>query len=46
MAKIIENVKIPTIIMTHNKTLTAQLYSEFRGFILNGFGNLSADIVY
>jgi len=32
MAKVIENVKMPTIIMTHNKTLVAQLYSEFRGF--------------
>jgi excinuclease ABC subunit B len=30
MARIIENVKMPTIIMTHNKTLAAQLYSEFR----------------
>ncbi len=32
MAKVIENVKMPTIIMTHNKTLAAQLYSEFRQF--------------
>ena len=32
MAKVIENVKMPTIIMTHNKTLAAQLYSEFRNF--------------
>ena len=32
MARIIENVKIPTIVMTHNKTLAAQLYSEFRQF--------------
>ena len=32
MAKVIENVKMPTIIMTHNKTLAAQLYSEFRSF--------------
>ena len=30
MAKVIENVKMPTIIMTHNKTLAAQLYSESR----------------
>ena len=35
MAKVIENVKMPTIIMTHNKTLAAQLYSEFRGFFPN-----------
>ena len=32
MAKIIENLQMPTLIMTHNKTLAAQLYSEFRGF--------------
>ncbi len=32
MAKTIERVKMPTIIMTHNKTLAAQLYSEFKSF--------------
>ncbi len=32
MAKIIEETNLPTLIMTHNKTLAAQLYSEFRGF--------------
>ncbi len=32
MAQIIQNLQIPTLIMTHNKTLAAQLYSEFRGF--------------
>jgi len=32
MAKIIEKVQKPTLIMTHNKTLAAQLYSEFKGF--------------
>jgi len=32
MAKVIESVQLPTIIMTHNKTLAAQLYSEFRAF--------------
>ncbi len=32
MAKVIEKVKMPTIIMTHNKTLAAQLYSEFKSF--------------
>lgn len=35
MAKVIENAKMPTIIMTHNKTLAAQLYSEFRHFFPN-----------
>ncbi len=32
MASVIEKVQMPTIIMTHNKTLAAQLYSEFRQF--------------
>ena len=32
MAKVIEQTNLPTLIMTHNKTLAAQLYSEFRGF--------------
>ena len=32
MAKIIEELQMPTLIMTHNKTLAAQLYSEFKHF--------------
>jgi excinuclease ABC subunit B len=32
MAKVIEKLQIPTLIMTHNKTLAAQLYSEFKQF--------------
>ncbi len=32
MANIIQALQIPTIIMTHNKTLAAQLYHEFKGF--------------
>ncbi len=35
MAKVIEKTKMPTIIMTHNKTLAAQLYSEFKAFFPN-----------
>ena len=35
MAKIIERTKKPTLIMTHNKTLAAQLYSEFKSFFPN-----------
>ncbi len=35
MAKIIEKLQMPTLIMTHNKTLAAQLYSEFRSFFPN-----------
>ena len=32
MAQIIQKLKLPTLVMTHNKTLAAQLYSEFKGF--------------
>ena len=32
MAKIIEAVQRPTLIISHNKTLSAQLYREFKGF--------------
>ena len=32
MANIIAKLNIPTLIMTHNKTLAAQLFSEFKGF--------------
>lgn len=32
MANIIEKLNMPTLIMTHNKTLCAQLYSEFKSF--------------
>jgi len=35
MAKVIEGVQMPTLIMTHNKTLAAQLYSEFKSFFPN-----------
>ena len=32
MANVIERVQKPTLILSHNKTLAAQLYSEFRNF--------------
>ena len=32
MANIIQNVQKPTLVLAHNKTLAAQLYSEFREF--------------
>lgn len=32
MANVIQQVKRPTLILSHNKTLAAQLYSEFKGF--------------
>ncbi|MEJ2469250.1 MAG: DEAD/DEAH box helicase family protein, partial [Campylobacterales bacterium] len=35
MAKVIEKTQMPTIIMTHNKTLAAQLYSDFKAFFPN-----------
>jgi excinuclease ABC subunit B len=32
MAKIIENLQLPTLVISHNKTLAAQLYREFADF--------------
>lgn len=32
MAQLIQKLQMPTLVMTHNKTLAAQLYSEFKGF--------------
>src|ERR1700733_4458842 len=32
MAKVIEEINRPTIVMAHNKTLAAQLYDEFKSF--------------
>ena len=32
IANVIQNVKRPTLILSHNKTLAAQLYEEMRGF--------------
>jgi excinuclease ABC subunit B len=32
MANVIENVQRPTLVISHNKTLAAQLYQEFRDF--------------
>ncbi len=32
VAKVVERVQRPTLVMCHNKTLAAQLYSEFREF--------------
>jgi excinuclease ABC subunit B len=31
-ANVIQNVQRPTLVLTHNKTLVAQLYGEFKGF--------------
>lgn len=35
MANIIQEVQKPTLVLTHNKTLVAQLYGEFRQFFPN-----------
>jgi excinuclease ABC subunit B len=35
MANIIQNVQRPTLVMSHNKTLAAQLYGEFKRFFPN-----------
>src|SRR6266511_1100110 len=35
MAKVIEDYQKPTLIISHNKTLAAQLYKEFKGFFKN-----------
>jgi excinuclease ABC subunit B len=32
MAKVIENTQLPTLVLSHNKTLAAQLYREFKDF--------------
>lgn len=32
MANIVEHINKPTLVISHNKTLAAQLYSEFKGF--------------
>ena len=33
MAKVVEAIQKPTLVIAHNKTLAAQLYSEFREFL-------------
>ncbi len=35
MANVIEQLNRPTLVLTHNKTLTAQLYGEFKEFFPN-----------
>ena len=32
IAKVVEQVQKPTLVMAHNKTLAAQLYAEFKEF--------------
>ena len=33
VANVIRNVNKPTLVISHNKTLAAQLYAEFKGFV-------------
>src|ERR1039458_3156899 len=35
VANVIRNVDKPTLVISHNKTLAAQLYAEFKGFFPN-----------
>jgi excinuclease ABC subunit B len=35
IANVIKNVEKPTLVISHNKTLAAQLYAEFKGFFPN-----------
>src|SRR5216117_698728 len=35
MANVIRNLNRPTLVISHNKTLAAQLYAEFKGFFPN-----------
>src|SRR5215469_14166919 len=35
IANVIKNVNKPTLVISHNKTLAAQLYAEFKGFFPN-----------
>lgn len=37
MANVIKALNVPTLIMSHNKSLCAQLYSEFKGFFSKDF---------
>src|ERR1700694_2208346 len=35
MANVIQNIQKPTLVLSHNKTLAAQLYTEFKNFFPN-----------
>ncbi len=35
MANVIQNIQKPTLVLSHNKTLAAQLYNEFRNYFPN-----------
>ena len=35
IANVVERIQRPTLVLAHNKTLAAQLYSEFKAFFPN-----------
>src|SRR6516164_10875629 len=35
LANVVKNINKPTLVISHNKTLAAQLYAEFKGFFPN-----------
>ncbi|HUB93767.1 MAG TPA: DEAD/DEAH box helicase family protein, partial [Verrucomicrobiae bacterium] len=35
MANLVQNLQRPTLVLSHNKTLAAQLYAEFKNFFPN-----------
>ena len=44
IANVIKNVQRPTLVISHNKTLAAQLYAEFKGFFPKTPSNISSAI--
>ena len=38
MANIIQNIQLPTLVISHNKTLAAQLHNEFRKYFPHKIG--------
>jgi len=40
MAKVIEQANRPALVLAHNKTLAAQLYSEFKAFFHKILSNI------
>ena len=40
VANVIRNINKPTLVISHNKTLAAQLYAEFKSFFPHNFRSL------
>lgn len=45
IANVIANINKPTLILSHNKTLAAQLYGEFKGFSPITLSNITSLIM-